>query len=196
MLIMSNLATALLIIDLQRAFFEEPALAEHRARLLNSINALTDTAREADVPMFLISTEHSRDRSTWTLNMLDDDRGFLFHGDESTEVVEELNTDAMTRIEKTRDSAWVGTDLYMRLNNLRVDSIAVAGVSTHGCIAQTVRDAYAHNIRSTLVTDAVADAREDFHSATIEQLTAGRITALATSKELRSAWANAGPPIL
>lgn len=123
--------------------------------------------------------------------MLDDDQGFLFHGDETTEVVEELHTEQMTRIEKTRDSAWLGTDLHMRLRNLEIQHIVIAGVSTHGCIAQTVRDGYAHNIRTVLVSDAVADARDDFHEATIRQLVADRMVELKNSEQLCQAWLEA-----
>lgn len=120
---MSGQGGALLLIDLQESFFEEPALAEARA----------------EVPIFLITTQHSRDRSMWTLSMLDDDQGYLFHGDPGTGVVHELDTSGMTRIEKTRDSAWFGTDLLLRIRNLQVERVVMAGVSTHACIARTAR---------------------------------------------------------
>ena len=68
-------AEALLLIDLQEAFFETPALAEARTEVVDAVSALAASARRAQVPIFLISTEHSRDRSTWTLSMLEDDQG-------------------------------------------------------------------------------------------------------------------------
>jgi nicotinamidase-related amidase len=180
---------ALLLVDLQIAFFENPGLADERAAVVSAANALADAARAHDVPIFLITTEHSRDRSTWTLNMLDDDQGFLFHGDDSTAVVEDLVTEGMTRVEKTRDSAWFGTDLSLRLRNLCVGRIVLAGVSTHGCIAQTTRDAYAHNVRTTLVTDAIADERRDYHETMIAQLAEDRQADLRTVAQVRREWA-------
>src|SRR5690625_6941038 len=72
---------ALLLIDLQEAFFESEQLQRARPELVAAVHRLTTAAHTAEVPTFLITTEHSRDRSTWTLTMLDDDRGFLFHGD-------------------------------------------------------------------------------------------------------------------
>lgn len=33
------------------------------------------------MPVINVRTEHKRDRSTWTLNMLADNKGFAFEGD-------------------------------------------------------------------------------------------------------------------
>lgn len=185
---------ALLLVDLQVDYFNPPELAEHQGRLIEAANTLAKAALAAKLPVFLITTEHSRDRSTWTLNMLDDGQGFLFNGDPGTEVVPGLDTAQMTRIEKTRDSAFFGTDLDLRLRNLRVGRIVLAGVSSHGCIAQTARDAYAHNVRTTVVTDAVAGERPEYHRATLQQLDEDRQADLRTIAEVQQAWALRTPP--
>lgn len=179
---------ALLLIDLQEAFFETPALDEVRSELVGAITTLVEGARRAGLPIFLIGTEHSRDRSTWTLNMLDDDQGFLFHGDPGAQTISELDTSRMTRIEKTRDSAWLGTDLLMRLHNLGVSRVMIAGVSAHACIAETARDAYAHNIRATVVTDAVADERPDHRRVVFDLLAGDRQADLAQVQECLERW--------
>ena len=175
--------TALLLIDLQEAFFEDPALAAARADVLAAVQALAGGARRAGAPILLITTEHSRDRSTWTLSMLEDDQGYLFHGDPSTAVVHELDTSGMTGVEKTRDSAWFGTDLALRLRNLGVDRVLIAGVSTHACIAQTARDAYAHNVRAAVVEDAVADERTEHMRTVLELLVDDRQAELVTLED-------------
>lgn len=185
---MSGLSSALLLIDLQEAYFEAPALARVRPEVTRSAMALAEAARRAEVPILLITTEHSRDRSTWTLNMLDDDQGYLFHGDPGTEVVQELDTTGMTRIEKTRDSAFFGTDLLLRLRNLQVEQVVMAGVSTHACIAQTARDAYANNVRAVIITEAVADERADHMEKVLDQLTGDRQAELATVEETIGRW--------
>ena len=89
---------------------------------------------------------------------------------------------------ETRDSAWFGTDLLLRLRNLGVEQVVMAGVSTHACIAQTARDAYANNVRATIVTDAVADEREDHKDMILEQLAGDRQAELATLAEVRERW--------
>lgn len=185
----SRPADALLLIDLQEAFFAGPGLAGARTAVVAAVGSLAAAARGADVPIFLISTEHSRDRSTWTLSMLEDDEGFLFHGDPATDVIAELDTTGMTRLEKTRDSAWFGTDLLLRMHNLAVSRVVIAGVSTHACIAQTARDAYANNIRATIVEDAVADARPEHTRAVRDLLIGDRQADLADSAEVLERWA-------
>lgn len=179
---------ALLLVDLQEAFLEAPGLKEIRSELVGAIATLVEAALRAELPIFLISTEHSRDRSTWTLNMLDDDQGYLFHGDPGAQTISELDTSGMTRIEKTRDSAWLGTDLLMRLHNLDVSRVMIAGVSAHACITQTARDAYAHNIRATVVTDAVADERSDHRRAVFDLLVADRQADLVQVQECVERW--------
>nr|WP_281065172.1 isochorismatase family cysteine hydrolase [Brachybacterium sacelli] len=176
------------MIDLQEAFFQSPSLAEARAEVVAAVETLTAAAHRSGVPIFLISTEHSRDRSTWTLSMLDDDQGFLFHGEPGTEVIEELDTEDMTRIEKTRDSAWFGTDLLLRLHNLGVRQVVMAGVSTHACIAQTARDAYANNVRATIAEDAVADERPEHKRTVLDLLVTDRQAELADSAEILRRW--------
>lgn len=183
---------ALLLIDLQQAFFDDPALAEQRGRIIEAVNRLVDAARRAGAPVFVVTTVHSRDRSTWTLNMLDDGQGYLFSGDPGTEVLEDVDLEGVTRLEKTRDSALLGTDLSSRLRNLEVDRILLAGVSTHGCIAQTARDAYAHNLRTAVVTDAVADERDDYMRVILEQLVEDRQADLLAVEDAVQWWRRAG----
>ena len=175
--------TALLLVDLQEAFFEDPALAAARADVLAAVEALAGAAEEVGAPILLITTEHSRDRSTWTLSMLEDDQGYLFHGDPSTAVVHELDTTGMTSIEKTRDSAWFGTDLALRLRNLGVGRVLIAGVSTHACIAPTARDSYAHNVRAAVVEDAVADERTEHMRTVLDLLVEDRQAEVVTVEE-------------
>ena len=180
--------SALLIIDLQEGFFQSEDLKELKAETVRSANLLSDAAKAAGVPVFLITTEHSRDRSTWTLNMLDDGQGYLFHGEPSTELVEGLETEDVTRVEKTRDSAWFATDLELRLRNFDVTRVVLAGVSTSACIAQTAREAYARNIRATIVTDAIADDRPQYQEAVLKLLVEDRLAEGVTIREIIDRW--------
>ncbi|MFC0674332.1 isochorismatase family cysteine hydrolase [Brachybacterium hainanense] len=179
---------ALLIVDLQEAFFDAPGLRTERRALVEAVTRLSRAARDAGVPILLISTVHSRDRSTWTLSMLEDDEGFLFSGDPGTEVLHELDTAGMTRVEKTRDSAWFGTDLLLRVHNLGVEHVVIAGVSTRACIAQTARDAYASNIRASVVADAVADELPEHAEQVLEQLVEDRQARRTTVAETTARW--------
>ncbi|MBB5831371.1 cysteine hydrolase family protein [Brachybacterium aquaticum] len=179
---------ALLLVDLQEAFFADPTLDRARPALVDAATTLMSAARRHDMPIIVVTTEHSRDRSTWTLTMLDDDKGFLFHGDPGTKILHELDTTGAMHIEKTRDSAWFGTDLLLRVRNLGIHRIVLAGVSTHACITQTARDAFANNVRTTVVTDAVADHDEAHKEPALSLLAADRQAQLATVAEVLDAW--------
>ena len=150
-----RMRTALLVIDMQNAFFEDPALAAQRARIAAACNGLIAAARESGAPALLVRTEHERDGSTWTLSMLDDEQGFAFRGTEQAELLPELQTDGLPQLVKHRDSAFAGTDLLQRLRTWNADSVLLAGVSTHLCLAQTAVDAYAYNLRAAFAEEAM-----------------------------------------
>jgi nicotinamidase-related amidase len=145
---------AVLIIDMQNAFFEDPALRSQRDDLTAACNSLMTAATIEGAKALLVRTEHESDKSTWTLNMLDDDRGFIFRGTEQADFVPGLRTAGLPQLVKTRDSAFFGTDLLLRLRNWGVDTIVLAGISTHNCVAQTGADAFAHNFRVIYASDA------------------------------------------
>jgi nicotinamidase-related amidase len=132
---------------MQNAFFEDPALASQRDELVQRCNDLVRAAVRSNRPVLFVTTQHERDKSTWSQNMLEDNQGFLFSGTDQAKLVPGLHADGLQRMTKTRDSAFVGTDLVLRLRNLGVDTVVLAGVSTHNCVAQTAADAFAYNFR-------------------------------------------------
>lgn len=150
--------TALLVVDMQNAFFEDPGLAAVRERIVGACNLLIAAARAGGAPVLVIRTEHERDRSTWTLSMLDDEQGFAFRGSLQAEPLPELDSAGLPQLIKRRDSAFVGTDLVTRLRTWGTERLLLAGVSTHGCVAQTAADAYAHNFRVGFVDGAMGAA--------------------------------------
>ncbi|MFD1213003.1 cysteine hydrolase family protein [Arthrobacter sp. GCM10027362] len=153
---------AVVIIDMQKGYFEDPSLAGRQEQLVAQCNELIAHASGAGVPVLLACTEHQRDKSTWTLNMLEDDQGFAFAGSETAEIVPGLAAEGLPRLPKTRDSAFVATDLLFRLRNLGTQTLLLAGVSSHNCIAQTGADAFANNFRVVYAKDAMASTNEEF----------------------------------
>jgi nicotinamidase-related amidase len=158
---------AVLVIDMQNAFFEDPSLERRQEDTVQACNTLIAAAKENAVKVLLVKTEHEEDRSTWTLNMLEDGKGFIFRGTAQAEFVPGLTTAGLPQLLKTRDSAFLGTDLLLRLRNWNADTVVLAGVSTHNCIAQTAADAFGHNIRVIHAADATAS--EDGEAAAAVQ---------------------------
>lgn len=167
---MHNLKTALLLIDLQVAYFEAEPLRSCAQRIVARCNELTTWARREEIAVFVIRTEHRRDRSTWTLNMLDDDAGFLLAGDADAACLPDLDLRDTLEVVKTRDSAFHETDLLARLRAREVEHLVLAGVSTHTCVGATAADAYAHNLRVTFAEDAIASHRPELHEPTLKLL--------------------------
>jgi nicotinamidase-related amidase len=161
---------AVLVIDMQNAYFEDPGLAVHREKTTAACNALIATAASHGIPVLLVKTEHERDRSTWTLNMLDDQQGFIFRGSPQADFVPGLLISGLPQLSKTRDSSFIGTDLLWRLRNWQVETLVLAGVSAHNCIAQTAADAFAHNFRVAHAVDAIAGNEPGLQAATQELL--------------------------
>jgi nicotinamidase-related amidase len=161
--------TALLIVDLQNDYFVDGELARCREDLLEACNALVERARSAGAPVVEVQTVHAPDKSTWALNMLDDDQGMALEGTEGAQRLKGLHEPDRIVV-KTRDSAFHGTDLLPWLTTRRVDRLVLAGVSTESCIAATATDAYAHDLRVVLVQDATASVEWRLHDQTLERL--------------------------
>ncbi|GAA4899494.1 cysteine hydrolase [Tessaracoccus lubricantis] len=161
---------ALLVIDLQKSYFELPGLAGKEELLLPPTNELIAAARAAGRPVILVRTQHERDKSTWTLNMLEDDQGFAYPGTEQAEFLDGLDTREFVEIVKTRDNAFFGTDLKEQLDLLGVDRLLICGVSTHSCVAQTAIGAFAHNIRVWVAGDAISSDHRPLAEALLDFL--------------------------
>jgi nicotinamidase-related amidase len=162
-------SAALLLIDLQYDYFDDGELARCREDLLDRCNRLVDRARSAGAPVIEVQTVHRQDKSTWALNMLDDDQGMALEGTRGAERLDDLLAPDH-RVVKTRDSAFFGTDLASWLSQRQIRRVVLTGVSTESCIAATATDAYAHDLRVTLVADATASVEARLHDETLERL--------------------------
>lgn len=162
--------TAVAVIDMQYAFFEDPHLEPRRDQLVTHGNEIVAWARSLDLPIIDVHTEHQRDGSTWTLNMLEDDQGYLFEGDDHTATLEELDLAGAIEVVKTRDDAFIGTDLGQVVEELGLEVLLLAGVSTHTCIAATAAHAFAEQLEVVLIRDAIASNRPELHDLVLDTL--------------------------
>jgi maleamate amidohydrolase len=72
-----------------------------------------------------------------------------------------------TVIRKAKPSAFFGSRLHERLEDLGVDSLIVCGGTTSGCVRATVVDAFSHDLRVVVVEDAVFDRVQLSHTAAL-----------------------------
>lgn len=156
---------ALLLIDLQNSYFEFPELAQEQDRLLERANELIDAAQEAGRPVVLVRTEHARDKSTWTISMLEDDQGFAFPGTRQAAYLDGLHTDGTIDVTKTRDNAFHDTRLNEVLQEHGVTHVLIGGVSTHSCVSETATAAFAHDLRAGIAEDTMASDNPELSEA-------------------------------
>ena len=72
-------------------------------------------------------------------------------------------------VTKLSVSAFTSSNIDTLLRNLGIKSLVFTGVSTSQCVDLTARDAADRGYHCVIVEDAVAEDREDFHHATLEQ---------------------------
>jgi nicotinamidase-related amidase len=182
----NRIQTALLLVDLQKAYFNNHALKEQQSQLLQKINELIALARKHQWPIFNIITVHQKNRATWTLNMLDDQRGYLFEEDEDSDTIDGLELQEAVTVRKTRDSAFYETNLLAMLRNYGIEQVVICGVSSHTCILQTAADAYAANLRVTLAKEAIASHQPTFHDIAMTILETEYRQPMQTNSELEN----------
>jgi nicotinamidase-related amidase len=162
------------MVDLQRDFFQDPELERCRTDLTKACNRLVEEALTRELPVLEVRTIHAEDRSTWSLNMIDDGQGMTIAGTAGAEPIEGLHhsgtRQGISLIHKTRDSAFHGTDLAARLAEQRVDAFLLCGVSTESCIAATAIEAYAQDLSVAIVLDGTASVRWELHDYAISSL--------------------------
>lgn len=149
---------AVVFIDLQKGFFEDPALQDNRELMVLESNRLAELARAGGHEIVVVSTVHDRRRSTWTLKMLEDDQGFNFDGTDQASLLDGLDLEAAVHVEKTRDSAFHGTALAQRLRTLGVQRLVLAGVTAESCVSATGQDAFAHDFEVIYAREATASS--------------------------------------
>ncbi|WP_277455705.1 isochorismatase family cysteine hydrolase [Janibacter sp. DB-40] len=162
--------TGVVVMDMQEAYFEAAALKERRQQIVAHCTTVLAWAHDLGLPVINVVTQHKRDRSTWTLNMLEDDQGYLFEGDAHTATLDELDLDDATEVVKTRDDAFVGTDLQEVVTELDLDALVIVGVSTHTCVAATAAHAFAIQREVVLVRDAIGSHRPELHELALDTL--------------------------
>jgi nicotinamidase-related amidase len=106
--------------------------------------------------------------------MLEDGTGMTIAGTPGAEPVAGLchagTTQQIRLIQKTRDSAFHGTELATVLAAEQIDSFLLCGVSTESCIAATATEAYARDLAVGLMRDATASVGWELHEHAIESL--------------------------
>lgn len=133
--------TALLVIDVQSALFDENPPPGDAAGVLQRINTLAEQARAARVPVVYV--QHERDGSA------------LAHGSPGWALASGLRAaDEDIRLRKTTPDSFLHTRLEPLLQELDIQHLVICGYASEFCVDTTTRRALALGYTVTLAADA------------------------------------------
>ncbi|GLI32892.1 isochorismatase family protein [Desulforhabdus amnigena] len=159
--------TALLVIDMQR-YFEGVARP-----ILKNVLSLLSACRTAE--MKIAYTRHGHQDPKVDGGMLARWWGDVIrYGDPEWELIKEFHPRPGEPIfDKTRYSAFHGTNLDAWLNENGIEDLIVTGVLTNCCCETTARDAFVRDYRVLFVADGTATVNEELHLASLKNLAFG-----------------------
>jgi nicotinamidase-related amidase len=176
--------TALIVVDVQRAFDEWEARGQRRnnPQAVARISDLLAAFRDDAAPIFHIRHEGTRPTSSF----LPDGTGFPVKDE-----ARERNGEPV--IVKRVNSAFIGTDLESRLRAGNIRRVVVCGATTNHCVETTTRMAGNLGFDTRLVRDATwtfdrtgpdgdRHSAEDIHAMTLANLN-GEFATIVTAGE-------------
>jgi nicotinamidase-related amidase len=179
-------ATALLLVDLQKAFCDADGSMAGQGRPIEPMRAaaaasakLAVAARVARVPVIWTRIAYRPDyldggRLLWDLRPNLRAAGALKLGSPDVEIsaIAGWSTGEIL-IDKCRYSALYATPLEAQLRALGTERLVVAGVTTSMCVESTVRDLAQRDYETIVVRDACGDFDEGRHAASLEAMAFG-----------------------
>ena len=98
-----------------------------------------------------------------------DDYGRELFGEVKTSI-EKISSNRLITINKNRYSAFVGTDLELKLRERNITELYLCGVVTSICVMQTAIDAYNKGFKINILEKACMDAENECHMFAIEYM--------------------------
>jgi ureidoacrylate peracid hydrolase len=173
-------STALVLLDLQRDFlapsgvYARHGLPVSRIRaIIPVVSRVTHASRASHLPIFAanFTIYTSPAGKPLGLDHIVKARPFLLEegfriGAPGRELIPELPKPDY-ELEKPRFSAFHGTPLELLLRSLDVETVVLAGITTHGSVEATARDALIRDFSVVILEDCVAAFDEELHLASL-----------------------------
>lgn len=156
------MSRALLVIDVQREYFEGALPVRHPVGHLGTILEVMDAAQEADVPVVVVR-HHQPDPESPIFRKGSD--MWRLHDE-----VESRPRDVL--IDKQLPGSFTNTALEDFLKERKIDTVCIAGYMTQACCDTTARQAFHRGYRVEFLRDATGtlDVENKAGSVTAEQL--------------------------
>lgn len=201
--------SALVVIDMQKGAVQPGGAIGDSGHDLGMMGEVAEqcgrairAARENGVPIFHIRVENLPDAKSsppaWLRALYKTANGrpidlskLSLAGDPNTEFAEQCMPEGdESVITKRRPSAFVGTELQLLLRSQGIESVALVGVSTGGCVEATLRDAVHNDFYAVLIEDAVGAYDREVHDAALTVMRARHD--VCTLDEAIAVWERAG----
>jgi nicotinamidase-related amidase len=153
--------TTLIVIDVQKAFRDEQHWGGNRCtpELEDNIIMLLASFRKAHLP--IIHVKHDSLLSSSPLHPSN-------AGNDIEDYAKPSVTNDEPLLQKTVNSAFIGTDLEKRLRALNASTLAIVGLTTNHCCETTTRMAGNLSFNVLFVRDAIATFDRHFEGKTIK----------------------------
>jgi nicotinamidase-related amidase len=167
--------SALLILDMQ-AYFLDPsshAYIPSANAILPGIKLLIQAYHKRNLPVIftrhLNTPQNAGSMSTWWRDLIASEHPF-------SRIISELRGYEGEIIHKSQYDAFYNTGLKQILHNENVTQVVICGVMTHLCCETTARSAFVHGFDVIFPVDGSATYNEDYHRATLLNLSHGFAT--------------------
>lgn len=174
--------TALLVIDMQNDFCAEGGYIESvvgkntapcRAAAA-PLMALVEAARGAGVPVLWVRADYRLDKlpESMAARFAEQGKGRVCcaPGSWGADFYGCAPAPGEAVIDKHCYSAFIGTDLEVRLRARGVRTLVFAGVQTNVCVETTLRDGYSLGFNVVAAADCVASHTAELHEATLKNV--------------------------
>jgi nicotinamidase-related amidase len=178
--------TALLVMDFQAAIVARvPGADELLERARAAIDLVRDWGGQVGYVRVAFEDDDFDFPDSSRMGLSVRDSGRAFHADSPTTAIDERVAPAAgdVVVRKTRVGAFSTTDLHDQLQDLGVDTIVVAGISTSGVVLSTVIEAHDLDYRVLVLADGCADTDAEVHTFLLERILPRR-AAVITLAEL------------
>ncbi|MGG2199001.1 MULTISPECIES: cysteine hydrolase family protein [Paenibacillus] len=174
--------SAVIVVDMQNDFCHEQGsgalnggdVTNHYA-IVPNLQKLIDAAHNADVPVIFIKTTHDETTNSkvWLSRRKGRKHDTCTTGTWGAEYFGVAPTDKDIEVIKHRYSAFIKTDLELKLRALGCETLLMTGVGTNMCVESTLRDGFMLDFFAILVSDCTATGSETLYEATLENVRRG-----------------------
>jgi ureidoacrylate peracid hydrolase len=168
--------TAVIVVDMQNDFCHVDGsgslnggdVTKHYA-IVPNIQRVIDAAHGAGRPVVFIKTTHdaSTNSPAWLSRRRERKHDTCVTGTWGTEYFGVAPIEGDVEVIKHRYSAFIGTDLDLKLRSMGVEALIFTGVGTNVCVESSIRDGFMLDYYVTLLKDCTAAGDDLAYNSTL-----------------------------